>query len=184
MSLANGNLKGKGGREKLAQMGLRRAKNDRAWDWVRDIANNVRSYMRAPGILLPLLDNKELLQKIVELNKKEALTDLLSRLSTDALAYAERFKAIFSRHAERHGNSTDADDMLDSIDISQRYQQFMASYEAVVMPLLQEILEILESAGVDTTNIRAVASSEVVYDLYKGDGESKETAFSSSATNK
>lgn len=176
MSSANSNVKGKDGSEKLARMGLRRAKNDRAWDWVHDIATNVRSYMRAPGIILPMLDNETLLQKIVELNKKEALADLLSRLSADAMAYAERFRVIFSRHSERHGNSTDADDMLDSIDISQRYQQFMASYEAVVMPLLMEILEIFESAGIDTSGIRAVASSEVVYDLYKANGENKETA--------
>jgi len=150
----------------LAQKGLKRAKNDRVWDWLRDVAGNVRQYMQAPAILLPMLNDPSLTATIVTQGNSASLTELIQRLGGDVQSYTQRYSALYTRHSQRRGSSSNSDDMFASVAISQDYLQFMSSYESVVMPTILEILEILDKAGLDTKSVRAMADGQLVYNLY------------------
>lgn len=154
--------------EKQARgMGLRRAENDRVWDWLRAVAQNVRNYQRAPAILLPLLGDKKLQTSIVDHNKTATLNNLVQALTKDAKAFSHRFKDIYAKHSSRRGSSSDIDDMMHCVSVSQEYLQFVSSYEMVIMPTLNEVLELMEAAGLDVSSVRATADSKLVYDLYE-----------------
>lgn len=147
-------------------LGFKRAKNDRAWDWVQDVAVNIRGYLRAPAAILPFLRDQRLKESLAAKGQSAQMVDLINRLSDDTVKYTERFQAIYSKHAGRTGNSTNPDDLMMTLMIGQDYIQFMTSYESVVMATLQEILELLEHAGLDTASVKPLTDGTVVYDLY------------------
>lgn len=153
----------------LASKGLKRAKNDRSWDWLREVASNIRSYMQAPAVILPMLNDEQLKLSLSETSKAADMVALVRRMSSDVQIFAERFKALYSQHSARRGSSSSADDMILCISLSQEYMQFMASYESVVMTTLQEILELMEVAGLNVSTVRALSNGSLVYDLYKQD---------------
>jgi hypothetical protein len=153
--------------EFLSQKGFKRAKNDRAWDWVYDISSNVRNYISAPAVIIPMLRDDKLIAEIHKQNNTGRLADLVKRLTQDAQTYLHRFEALKAKHSARRGNSYDPDDLMKSIIISQEYMHYMSSYESVIMPTLQEILGIMDQAGLDTRNVRATANRELVYNLFQ-----------------
>jgi hypothetical protein len=152
--------------EKLASMGVKRAKNDRSWDWLKDIAKCVKNYMRAPAVILPMISNDELTATVYEQGNAEALNGHIQLLTRDVQTYTERLQALYGRHSQRNGSSVDPDDLMNAINLSQDYRAFMASYEMVVMPTILDILAIMEKAGVDTSSVRAIADSGLVYNLW------------------
>jgi hypothetical protein len=152
--------------QQLAKLGVRRGKNDRIWDWVKDIAQNVKEYMRAPAIIIPLIDDPKLSATILEQGNTQALMDHINLLGRDVQTYTLRLQKLYARHSQRNGSSADPDDLMNGINISQDYRAFMASYESVVMPTILDILTIFEQAGLDTSSIRAVANSGLVYELW------------------
>jgi hypothetical protein len=151
----------------LADQGLRHAPNDRVYDWLRDIAQNVRTYMQAPAVLLPFTNDARLVASLEANGKTERMAEMLRSLGGDALAYADRFRAIQARHSSRRGSSVDADDLFVAIRISQDYIQLMTSYEAVVVATIEEALVLLEQAGLDTSAIRVAADRTLVYNLFQ-----------------
>lgn len=149
----------------LAEQGLRHAKNDRVYDWLHDIAANVRTYLQAPAALLPFTGDKRLIDALEKNGKTQRMCDLLKILGRDAQTYANRFRAIYDKHSQRRGNSVNPDDLFTSINISQEYIALMQSYEQVVMANMEEALGLLEDAGLDTKSIRVATDRTVVYDL-------------------
>lgn len=153
----------------LASKGLKRAKNDRTWDWLREVAGNIRNYLRAPAVILPMLNDERLKASLIESGKTQDMVALVRRLGQDSATFGERFKALYAQHSARRGSSSDVDDMINCISLSQEYLQFMSSYESVVMSTLQEVLELMETAGLDVASVKAVGNGTLVYDLYKQD---------------
>lgn len=151
----------------LAKQGFRHAKNDRAYDWLHEIAANVRSYLQAPAALFPFTGDQRLVASLAAHGKTERMCELLKVLGSDAQRYAERFRAIYAEHSQRRGNSIDPDDLFNTISISQKYITLMQSYEQVVMANMEEALTLLEEAGLDTKSIRIASDRSVVYDLLK-----------------
>jgi hypothetical protein len=150
----------------LAKQGIRRAKNDRVWDWLKDVSDNLRSYMTGPAVLLPMLHDDALVASVEANGKAGDLAQLVRAMTRDAKVYAERFRDINAKHSSRRGSSTGADDMFQSITISQDYLQLTDSYNSVLMPTLQDILEIMETAGLNVSSVRAL-NGKLVYDMYK-----------------
>jgi hypothetical protein len=155
----------KSSEEALAVQGLRHAKNDRVYDWLREIASNVRTYLQAPAALLPFTGDKRLVEALEKAGKTERMCDLLKILGRDAQSYAMRFRTIYDKHSQRRGNSVNPDDLIASISLSQEYISLMQSYEQVVMTNMEEALSLLEMAGLDTKSIRLATDRSVVYDL-------------------
>jgi hypothetical protein len=151
----------------LAQKGFKRAKNDRAWDWVYDVSSNVRNYISAPAVLMPMLRDERLIAAVQEQNNTGRLADLITRLTSDSQLFVTRYHTTKEKHSARRGNSADPDDLMKSIMVGQEYMRFMSSYESIIMPTIQEILGIMDKAGLDTTNIRATTNRELVYNLYQ-----------------
>lgn len=151
----------------LAQKGFKRAKNDRAWDWVYEVSSNVRNYISAPAVLTPMLRDERLIKAVQEQNNTGRLADLIQRLTNDSQTFVIRYQAVKEKHSARRGNSSDPDDLMKSIMIGQEYMRFMSSYESIIMPTIQEILSIMDAAGLDTSNIRATANRELVYNVYQ-----------------
>lgn len=154
------------GEEFLANKGLQRAKNDRAWDWVREIADNVRKSMQGPAIIMPMINDDVLCAKVAEQGNLSALIELVNRLGADVQSYVTRYQRLYGRHSQRRGPSCDPDDLMASIKISQDYTQFCSSWESVIMPTILEILEILEKAGLNTKSIYAASDMKLVYSMY------------------
>lgn len=152
----------------LAKKGFKRAKNDRAWDWVYDVSSNVRNYMSAPAVLMPMLRDDRLIAAVQAQNNTGRLADLITRLTNDSTLFVGRYQTTKDKHAARRGNSVDPDDLMKSIMIGQEYMRFMSSYESIIMPTIQEILAIMDTAGLDTANIRATTNRELVYNLLNG----------------
>lgn len=153
----------------LAAKGLKRAKNDRSWDWLREVSTNIRNYMRSPAIILPMLNDDRLKASLATAGRSADMVALVQRLNQDIVTFAERFRAIHTQHSARRGSSSNVDDMILCISLSQEYLQFMSSYESVVMPTVQEILELMETAGLDVSTVRAAAGAGLVYELYQQD---------------
>lgn len=155
----------KSSEQALAKQGLRHAKNDRVYDWLRDIASNVRSYLQAPAVLLPLTGDARLVKSLEESGDTERMARLLRTIGRDTVTYSDRFRAIYAKHSARRGSSVDPDDLFTSISISQEYIAFMASYENVMMANMEEAMLLLETAGLDTKAIRLAADRSLIYNL-------------------
>ncbi len=157
---------------KLAREGFRRAKNDRVWDWLRDVHVNVKKYMSSPAVVLPFLNDPQLTTNIMAKGRTAELANLVNMLTVDMRTYVERLTSLHAKHSARRGSSSGPDDLLNSITLGQEYMRFMASYESVVIVHLDQILEIFQQAGLDTTSIRATTDGQLVYDMYKADPSS------------
>ena len=153
--------------DQLAHQGLRRANNDRVFDWLKDLYENVRNFLRAPAVLLPMIGDARLQAALKENGTDGRVAELVRRLGQDSLVYAEKLKAIHDGHASRRGSSYDADDLMLSISISQRYLAFTSDYETTILPTIAEVLEVLEGAGLDASSVRLMAGTGIVYDLFE-----------------
>lgn len=149
----------------LAGLGFKRAENDRAWDWINDVSANIRGYLKSPAAIMPFLGDDALKKSLAASGQANKMAELVTRLANDTATYAKRYQGIEAKHKGRRGSSTDPDDLLASIMIGQEYIQYMNSYEAVVMASLQEILELFEAAGLDTSSVKPLADGSIVYNL-------------------
>lgn len=124
---------------------------NRGWDALKVIFQNCAAYTIAPSSLTPFIKNAELTAKIADQTKLLQQCNLLKR---DVAEYANRLQAIFDRHKNRDGDVTDADQLMEVLQLQEQYIQWATSYEAVVIPTITAILDLYAAAGADTTDAR------------------------------
>lgn len=134
------------------------SKANHTWDALHYIHNNCLAYTIAPAMLGPFMRNKELLEKVTDMDNLLSLSKILAR---DVAVYSQELKNIQSQYIDKKGSSKNADELMMSIQISEQYVHWAASYDAVIMPTIVSILGIFEEAGADTSSskINSAASS-------------------------
>lgn len=155
------------GDKALAQMGFKRANNDQVWDWLRDAHRNLMSFLASPAVILPFLKDKTLQERIIANGDSVTVTKNVKSLTVDVAEYVGRAKTIYAKHSARRGSSTNDDDLMYAIGLSQEYLGYVDEFQRVVMPQLFEVLEIYEKAGLDTTQIRADTDAGAVYRVFE-----------------
>jgi hypothetical protein len=120
------------------------AGGDRAWDHLNFIHQEVCAYNLIPGMLIPHLRDREILAKVQKPRDLLANAEILAR---DAADMRERLHAIHAQHASRSGNSVDADDQLLACQIHEQYFNWGQTYDAVVLPTVVGMMEVLLDAG-------------------------------------
>lgn len=151
--------------EQLAELGFQRASNDRVWDHVTDVYNAIHHYQLVPASLLPFMRDDTLCANVEAKGEHPQLMKLSRRLVEDVRTFNAKLVSIHNRHAGKTGSSKDPDDLMASIIISNDYVAYMDEYERIVMPTIEEMLEIFERAGLDTRSIRADAQNGAVYNV-------------------
>lgn len=131
---------------------------DQVWDALKLIYQNCAAYTIVPAALGPLLRNAELVAKVSDQN---ALLNHSRILAGDVRSFHERLEAIKVKHFDRDGSSKDGDDLMKSIQIHEEYVEWCLSYDSVVLPTMESIVELFASAGADVSaiNIRSATAA-------------------------
>ena len=136
------------------------AGGDRAWDVLNHIHREMCSYNLIPGMMIPHLRDREVLERVPEKRTLLANAQILAR---DASDMRDRLRQIGEKHADRTGSSTDMDDQFRAIQIHEEYVNWSQTYDAVVLPNVAGMMEVLLDAGatLDKDRLTARASTSV-----------------------
>lgn len=127
------------------------SQQDCVWDALEFVYNNVAAFSISPAALSPLMRDKELVAKVED---QAALINHSQILAKDVTDYCGRLKRIRAMHEGRTGSSTDGDDLMRSIQIHECYFEWCHSYENVILPTMQSLLDLFEAAGANVTAIK------------------------------
>lgn len=124
---------------------------DSVWDSLTVMFQNMSAYTLAPATVLPFIRNNELIERVAD---KAALLRLAEMLNRDVKEYSEKLAQIHAQHADRTGPSVDPSDNMRAIQIGEQYMAWASSYEAVVIPNVESILDMFASIGADVSAAR------------------------------
>jgi len=65
----------------------------------------------------------------------------IQAVTRDLMQLNEELKSIYAQHKGKQGGSQDPDDVIRSIQIFEQYHLFLQRHDAVIMPVVQHILE-------------------------------------------
>lgn len=117
------------------------------WDDLKRAYLECRGITVMPLSVTTLMTNEEMVSKIKDIDelKKQALV-----LSKDIKYYNDKLDEIHNRHKDRVGNCTDENDLVHCLNIGEEYQEWLISYQTVVMPTVNSILTMFnEGKNVD-----------------------------------
>lgn len=128
------------------------------WDALLGLAASVGQVNNITSMLVPFLQNAELLNK---LSDRERFMRLASTLDRDLRQMTSRYQAIYSQHADRHGSSADANAWMQAIDLHEQYIAWAADFDDVIRPTFFDMMSMLADAGADTSQVSVPSASEV-----------------------
>lgn len=114
--------------------------NNKLWDDLNQLYLECCAVTTSPAAVLPLVKS-ELVQ---EIDDQEDLKETLTILTRDAKEYSEKLKAIKAKHDGKTGKVHDVDDVIIAYGIGEEYQQWLQSYQVVVLPNSNKILGMFE----------------------------------------
>jgi hypothetical protein len=114
------------------------ATGDQVWDDLHRLYCECRTTAATPIQILPLLKDPE---KLKTVDSPKLLVDQARVLSKDMAHYSERLEAIYNQHRHRSGNSTDPDELMVALAYGEEYQQWLADFQTIVLPIVEEVLE-------------------------------------------
>lgn len=130
------------------------------WDQLTTIYQNCGAYTTIPAMLLPFIRNRELVDKIAD---QQALLDHAQILSRDVAEFGARLTAIHNKHAGKTGAASNPDEHMTGLQLCQEYVGWSSSYEAVVIPTVETILDMFAAIGVDVSSVRLPPPSQAVF---------------------
>jgi hypothetical protein len=116
---------------------------DRLWDDLNTVYLECCAVSTTPATTLPLIKDVELVEKV---ENKQELIESAGMLSRDAKEYAERLEAIHSKHKEFSGKTNSPEEMMFAMQLGEEYQNWLESYQTVVLPTTNKILAMFEYA--------------------------------------
>lgn len=108
------------------------------WKSLTQYYNFLAGYARHAGTILQYARNPDLCKALPDL---PLATRLMTALGRDLQLYVDSLNALYERHADRTGDSTDDDALIEMIDVAERYDMWMESYNVVVMPIVRQLAE-------------------------------------------
>lgn len=106
------------------------------WDALNGVSAAVSGVSLILAPLAPYLKNKELIDKIED---KDKFYRLVQTLDQDVRAMTQSLNAIRDRHAGRTGQTQDADEIVQAIEIQEEYVQWAGDFDDVVVPVFSQI---------------------------------------------
>lgn len=119
--------------------------NNNCWEQVNTTSalagQLLRQYCQVPAIL----NNRNLLAYIEDLH---TFSNLIKVLAKDLGRLNEQYKEIKAAHKDKEGvvRAIDADDMLYSDEIHEKYLQFIQLHEATISPVYNQIAAMVRTA--------------------------------------
>lgn len=150
----------------LAHMGFQRAPNDRVWDWLRDAHENVSNYLMAPAAILPFVTNPELNEKVIAGGDGKRLAECVRSITNDSRSFKDALVALYGLHSARRGSSSNADDLFYAISLSQQYLAIIEEYQRVVLPVIEEVIEIFEKVGLELPGAKTIIKEGIDFNIF------------------
>lgn len=122
-----------------------------AWDTLAGLSASAGQLLHLPSILIPFLRDEKAMESVTD---KGHLKSLMKLIEQDVRQFSRSYDQLRQRHSHRSGAETDANDLMDSIQVYQDYVEWSASFQELVMPNVIELLEVLRAAGADVSHIR------------------------------
>lgn len=110
--------------------------NNRLWDDLNQLYLECCAVTTSPAAVLPLVKS----ELVADIEDQADLKETLTILTRDAKDYSEKLKAIKAKHEGRAGKVEEADDILLAYGIGEEYQEWLHSYQVVVLPNSNKIL--------------------------------------------
>jgi len=125
-------------------------KSTPVWDALANLSGAVGQVTNVTSLLIPFLQDKELLAKIQD---QARFNRLASTLERDLRDMTQQFRSINSQHAGRYGHTSNPTEVMRAIDIQEQYVEWAARFDDVVIPSFTDMLEMLQSAGANTASV-------------------------------
>lgn len=129
------------------------------WDVLLGVAASVGQTTNIPAILIPFLQDKELIAKISDQSR---FNRLANTLNGDMRMLSAQFKGIYDQHVNRHGVAKNPDEWMSAISLHEQYIAWASTFDDVVIPTFLDMLSMLQAAGADTTQVQAPSASNTV----------------------
>lgn len=111
------------------------------WDDLNRLHQECNAVSITPSQLLPMLRDPSQIEKV---DDKEKLISAAKVLSRDVVDYKNKLNEIYQMHSDRSGNCQSPDEVMSCINIGELYQNWLYSYQTVVLPTQILILDLFE----------------------------------------
>lgn len=126
-------------------------KSQPVWDALAGLSGAVGQVTNVTAVLIPFLQDKELIARIPD---QARFNRLASTLDRDLRDMTRDFRSINSQHQGRSGTTADPTEVMRAIDIQEQYVEWASQFDDVVIPTFTDMLEMIKAAG---GNIASVA---------------------------
>jgi len=123
------------------------AKDDKGWDDLHNLYVECKSLSVNPAKIFPYLNNKELIDNLSDENKL-MLVDYLNKLDNEIKEHHEKLEKIYEMHNKWTGSTKTPDELMICLNIGEYYNQWVMSYQVLIMPLVNKILNILNKGEI------------------------------------
>lgn len=113
-------------------------------DDIDNIENECRGLLSTSRSIAELLRNKELIRRVTNLNH---LVQLASVFQKDVVTFHERLNEISKHKPSRDTDLGDDGELINLYTLGQAYQEWLSTYQNVVLPNQLQISFILEEAS-------------------------------------
>lgn len=134
-------------------------KSQPVWDALANLSGAVGQVTNVTSILIPFLQDKELIAKVSDQGRFNRLAQTLER---DLRDMTQQLRSIQSQHAGRRGHTSDPTEVMRSIDIQEQYMDWATRFDDVVIPSFVDMLEMLQNAGASTASIAVPSAAALV----------------------
>lgn len=123
------------------------AVGDNGWDDLSRLYMQCQALSTSPSQVLPLLKDSEQLAKVKDIHALKQQSEVLRK---DAEAYKTRLENIQAKHAGRSGSTENPDELMFVLALGEEYQEWLHSYQSVVLPTVQNILQLFTEEKLET----------------------------------
>lgn len=126
--------------------------SNQGWEDLNKLNSDANHVFVIAHQVVPFLKDVETIANVKKSGRYEELTSISSNLNDNLKKAKEELNAIHSKHANKTGDNTSPDELLECISIGQEYSQWITTYQNVIIPTVKSILEIIENANKQETD--------------------------------
>lgn len=106
------------------------------WDELKGLHRYCVELLSTPAPIATALSNRDIVSKCKDAG---VLVHDARLLKQDMEVYSQRLQAILASHSDKSGGTDDPDQLMEALDIGEQYQQWIDSFQSVVVPTVQAI---------------------------------------------
>lgn len=124
-----------GRRARDAQL-RRTGQGDNAWGELKQLYSECLALLTGPAETVGLLRDQNALNSVKD---KDALVKNYEILTKDLASFRDQLTGIRNEHSQREGAADGGQDLLECIQVGEKYQDWMARFQMVVLPTVNDI---------------------------------------------